>query len=143
MLKTPFIRSAYNYNTDEASRASSLACLDISKTQQQFKDECDINTIVRLFGITGKLPENVHAPTFGDFFEVDDFHSAQNAVRNAAESFMRLPANVRERFGNDPQQLIVFVSDDRNRKEAEALGLVFTPPPSLSHPPLPNKPDVM
>ena len=49
-------------------------------------------------------------------------------VMAADDAFMALPANIRERFNNDPAELVDFVSDDRNRSEAIDLGLV--PPPA-------------
>ena len=37
-----------------------------------------------------------------------------NAVRGAEESFMAMPAEVRSRFGNDPQAFVEFCSDEAN-----------------------------
>lgn len=97
---------------------------DPGKTQQCFAEEVDINTIVRRFGVTGKLPESTRAPTYGDFTEVGDFRSAMNAVRMATESFMAMPAEVRAEFGNDTQRFVEFCSDERNFDRMGALGLV-------------------
>lgn len=105
-------------------------------TKQAFQEECDINVIVRRFGLTGQLPVGVRMPQFGDFSEVTDFHEALNAVRVAEESFLAMPAEVRARFGNDPGQFVDFVADDRNRDEAVKLGLVERPLPA------PVKPEV-
>lgn len=109
---------------DESVR-DGLRCEDVSLAKQSFKEECDINTICRRFGITGELPTNVRAPRYGDFTDVVDFQSALNAVREAGESFMLMPAHVRARFQNDPQQFLEFVENDSNRDEAVRLGLVF------------------
>ncbi|WNK13409.1 MAG: internal scaffolding protein [Microvirus sp.] len=139
-----FIRTPYNYDADEASLASGLACLDASMTQQQFKDECDINVIVRMFGITGELPQNVRMPTYGDFSAVVDYHTAMNAIRASQEAFEALPGAVRERFANDPQRFVDFCSDDRNLDEARKLGLVpATAPLDLNQPVEPPKPTPM
>ena len=46
----------------------------------------------------------------------------------ADDAFMALPAAVRERFNNDPAELVDFVSDVNNRSEAIDLGLI--PPPA-------------
>jgi len=100
---------------------------DEGKTQQQFKEECDINTIVRRFGLTGKLPDNVRVPVSGDFTGVTDFQTAMNSVRRATEDFMALPADLRKRFGNDPQLLMEFMADPNNREDAVKLGLVNKP----------------
>ena len=120
-----FIRTPYNYDTDKASEETGLKCEDGSKTQQNQREEADINTIVKRFGLTGQLPENVRAPQYGDFTEVIDYHTALNAVRAAEESFMEMPAEIRSRFNNDPGAFVDFCSNDKNRKEAEELGLVL------------------
>jgi phage internal scaffolding protein len=120
-----FLRTPYNYDVNEASDASGLVCEDPSLAQQHAKDETDINTIVRRFGLTGELPSNVRVPQYGDFTHTTDYHTAMNAVLAANEAFMQLPADVRTRFNNDPGALVDFVSDDNNRAEAEKLGLVL------------------
>ena len=125
----PFIRTPYNYDRDLASAESGLQCLDPTLTQQQYKDEVDINTIARNFGITGQLPVNVRMPSYGDFSDVHDFQSAMNAVRRANESFMQMQPEVRERFANDPQRFVAFCSDPANRDEAVKLGLAYPPKP--------------
>lgn len=124
----PFLRSGaqngiFNYDTARASHASGLVCLDPSLAQQQFRDETDINTIVRNFGLTGQLPQQGAYPASGDFEIVTDYHTALNAVRLADEAFMALPPDIRSRFLNDPQKLMEFVADDRNHEAARAMGL--------------------
>lgn len=119
-----FLRTPYNYDTMEASDASALLCEDPSLAQQHARDECDINTIVRRFGLTGELPSNVRSPTYGDFADATDYHTALNAVIAADNAFMQLPADIRTRFNNDAGAFVDFVSDDSNRAEAEKLGLV-------------------
>ena len=138
-----FVRSALNYNRDQASLEVSLGGFEPTMAQQQFKEECDINNIAKNFGLTGRLPENVRMPMYGDFADVDDYQSALNAARRASQSFMAMPANVRERFKNDPQQFLAFCSDDANRAEAQALGLVRTDPVSAQIPPPPDAPKPM
>lgn len=123
-----FIRTAFNYDTDQASAESALHCLDKSLASQSEKADADINEIVRRFGITGELPTNFRPPQYGDFTELSDYRSALQAVRDAAETFMEMPAELRARFQNDPAQLIDFLADDANRAEAQALGLVNAPP---------------
>lgn len=134
-----FCRSGYNYDRDEASMEAGLDCgagfdlatgecvLIPSKTKQSFAEECDINTIVRRFGLTGELPANVRMPSYGDFEDTPDYHTAMNAVRAAQESFMAMPADVRYRFNNDPGRFVDFCSDPANEAEARKLGLVEGP----------------
>ncbi len=119
-----FLRTAYNYDKDAASNESGLACEEPSLAQQHFKDECDINNILRQFNITGLLPESPLSPRYGDFTGIGDYHTALNRVIAAQDEFDSLPAQIRARFNNDPQELIEFLDNEENRPEAEKLGLV-------------------
>jgi len=121
---TLFLRTPYNYDQDAASNESGLGCEDPSLAQQHFKDECDINTILQKFNITGLLPETPLSPRYGDFTGISDYHTALNRVIAAQDEFDGLPANIRARFQNDPAQLIEFLENSDNRQEAEKLGLV-------------------
>jgi phage internal scaffolding protein len=132
-MKTPFLRTAYNYDTNAASNESGVRCEDASLAQQHYKDECDINNILRQFNITGLLPEAPLSPRYGDFTGIKDYQSALNAVIAAEDGFMTLPADIRSRFMNDPANLIDFLANDANRAEAEKLGLV-DPKPVVSTP---------
>jgi len=131
MKKQPFLRTPYNYDTDAASNESGLHCEDASLAQQHFKDECDINNILRQFNITGLLPEAPLSPRYGDFTGVVDYHSALNQVIAAEDEFMSLPATLRARFENDPARLIEFLNNPQNKDEAVSLGLVNINPAEL------------
>lgn len=121
VLRAPF--SDY-YDPDQVSAETGLECLDLTRTKQADAEEADINTIVRKFGITGKLPEGVRAPTYADFDDVFDFHTAQNAIIAAKDSFMRMPAAIRARFDNDPGAFVDFCSDPENVDELGKMGLL-------------------
>jgi phage internal scaffolding protein len=119
-----FLRTPYNYDTDAASNESGLACEEPSLAQQHYKDECDINTILQKFNITGLLPQSPLSPRYGDFSGIGDYHTALNRVIAAQDEFEGLPAQIRARFDNDPAKLIEFLGNENNRAEAEELGLV-------------------
>lgn len=120
-----FIRTEFNYDIFQASIDSGLKCEDASLAKDSFREECDINTIVRRFGLTGQLPKDVRAPVYGDYDTVSDYHSAMNAISSANSAFMEMPAHIRARFENDAGKFVAFCSDDKNREEAVKLGLVF------------------
>lgn len=129
-------RHPYDGLADEISHQTGLDCTgDPGYTQQQFKEDSDINEIVRRFGLTGELPSDIRPPQYGDFTNITDFHTAMNAVRQAEEEFMRIPPDLRARFANDPQRLLMFVEDPNNRDEAQKLGLLK--PVQQSTPPQP------
>lgn len=123
MRKLPFVRSAYNYDLVEASNADAVSEWPPSLTQQSMSEEADINVIVKRFGLTGVMPENVRVPQYGDFTEVTDYTSAMQAIASANSSFMSMPANVRARFDNDPQKFLQFCADKNNLDEMRAMGL--------------------
>lgn len=123
-MKIPFLRTPYNYNRDDASNESGLECLDPTMAQQQFREECDINTIMERFGRTGELIAPVRMPKYGDFEGINDYHSAMNAIVDAQQTFDSLPAKLRARFSNDPAEFVEFCMNDENRDEAIRLGLV-------------------
>lgn len=126
-MEGPFFRSGFNYDRNAASDESGLDTGSEGGAKQSFKDECDINTIVKRFGLTGELPSNVRTPVNGDFLNVPDFQTAMGIIRSAQEAFAEMPSAVRSRFHNDPAEFMDFVSDASNRAEAEKLGLVLPP----------------
>lgn len=123
-MKPEFVRNPYNYDSDKLSQDTGLHCKEPTLTQQQFKEEADINYIAERFLKTGQLPQVPQMPTPGDFEGIFDFQTAMNTIAHAKQEFMKLPAKVRSRFDNDPAKLLQFLNDDENRKEAEILGLV-------------------
>lgn len=123
------MRGAFNYDRDSASVESGLSCApEEDMCQQQFADDCDINVIVKRFGLTGKVVVPPSMPMVGDFTEVKDFQSCMNLIRDAQQEFERMPADVRRRFANDPGALMAFLGDESNLEEAVKLGLVVAPP---------------
>jgi len=131
-MKVPFFRTAYNYDRDIASVESGLFCEDESLAIQSAAEEADINTIVRRFGLTGQLPSQVAMPRYGDFSGLPDFHAAMNLVRATQEEFLRVPADIRAKFGNDPQAFMEFIEDEGNREEARKMGLLKAVPVEAS-----------
>jgi len=101
-----------------------LDCPEPTLTQQHLKDEVDINVMLERFKVTGVMPVNVRLPQYGDFTGISDFRSAMDAVRSASDQFMSLPAAVRARFGNDPQQFLEFVSEPGHEAELRSMGLL-------------------
>jgi len=97
-----------------------------SKTQQHFKEEVNINTIVRRYLPSGALPSHGKTPMYGDFTSFD-YMSMLNAVSDIDTTFRQLPARVRGNFRNDPYQLLRFIENPDNHKEAVRLGLLVDP----------------
>lgn len=99
--------------------------LEPSLTQQHFEAECDINNIVKKYDRTGELSHlNRRRGVYADFSDIPDYAESLDRINRAQEAFLTLDAKIRQRFSNDPQKLINFLSDERNREEALSLGLI-------------------
>lgn len=98
-------------------------------TKQSFRDECDINNIVSRWNKTGVVGSSFNNTPgyYGDVSNVADYHASLNLVLAATQGFNALPSSLRERFNNDPAQLLGFLDNPENRDEAIALGLVAKP----------------
>jgi len=98
---------------------------DATLVQQQFKDECDVNNIVRRFGL-GRSPDFVPGGVYGDFTGITDYSTALAAIDRADQAFMTLPPEAREKFGNDPAQFLDYAT---RVGEAELLAFCGIPVP--------------
>lgn len=117
------LRGDGRYDADAVSRGTVQRNRGDSRTVQSHREECDINTIVRRFGVTGMVPQTAAMPSYQTFDDVWDYQSAMNSVIAAQAAFMQIPSDVRERFRNDPQRFLEFCSDPKNLDELRKLGL--------------------
>ncbi|AXH74107.1 MAG: internal scaffolding protein [Microviridae sp.] len=124
----PKIRTASNIDRAAWAASHGLKCEDPSRAVQSQKDESDINNIVRLFGVTGKLPDNVRVPSYGDFDGISDYREAIEAVRSAEASFLAMPSELRERLDHNPQRFLEYCEDPSNLEEMRKLGLAIPAP---------------
>lgn len=101
--------------------------------QQSPAEDADINNIVRRFGITRQMPFGATGGLYGDFTDIADYAAIQSRMERVDRAFETLPAEVRERFGNDPGNLVKFSQsasyEDFLDATAEATPPVVDPPP--------------
>lgn len=126
-------------NVYEHHQGPEISDFGPSKTKQEFLEESDINNILERYEATGLAPQNPNAGMYGDFSDpaLQNYQEAMNMVIGAQELFERLPPKTRERFANDPANLIMFVQDPNNQAEAHQLGLLRDDYKSPSAPPAP------
>jgi len=95
-------------------------------TQQQFKDECDINNILRKHGHDPVAFQALTRPggKYADFSNITEYREMLDTVMSAQDAFSSLPAHLRYRFGNDPSQLLDFVQNPNNYDEGVSLGIL-------------------
>jgi phage internal scaffolding protein len=104
---------------------------DKSRTQQHFKDQCNINTIMKKYIKTGMLPvfkNATSAGVYGDFSNIGTFQECQNRIIELEHKFMQIPSEIRKRFDNDPQKMLDFIADPKNEEEAIKLKLLDKKP---------------
>lgn len=129
------------YDFRARSDASMLMNDEPSLTKQEFKASCDLNNILKKYVRNGVNPFVVTADAkFGDFTNVPSYADALNLVISASDHFNALPAVVRKRFGNDPAEMLNFLSDPRNVEEAVKLGLIQSVQKMVTDEPKKNSP---
>jgi len=92
-------------------------------TEQNHKDETDINNIVRKYNKTGLIDHlNQFEKQYGDMTGYD-YQDAMNTVAAANTMFEGLPSAIRNKFDNDPAKFINFVDDESNADKLVEMGL--------------------
>jgi Chlamydia-phage Chp2 scaffold (Chlamy_scaf). len=119
MAKYPVTLDQYSRPVDPGLDCSGSP----SMAKQEFKDDCNLNNIVRKYVQTGQLPESIIG-TYDDFSDAPDFFAAQLVLARADAQFSAMPAEVRSRFDNDPGEFLEFLSDRANFAEARKMGLL-------------------
>lgn len=107
------------------------------RTKQAFKDECDINNILKQYKATGQLTHvRSHAQQgkYDNLPDEVDFQTSLNTVIAAERAFSSLPSKLRNRFHNDPVEFLEFMSDPANQDEAIELGLATDARPKETPP---------
>jgi phage internal scaffolding protein len=96
----------------------------IYTTEQAHKEAVDVNNILRKYDKTGVISHisNIEAK-YGDMTGFD-FREMQAKIADANSRFEQLPSEIRNRFKNDPAELLEFMENPDNRPEAEKLGLI-------------------
>lgn len=95
-----------------------------SRTQQQFKQQCDVNHIIAKYKKTGEF---VHVTrkqgVYADISGITDYATSLQKVMDANAAFSTLPSAVRLRFNNDPSKLLAFMQNPNNYDEGVELGI--------------------
>lgn len=104
-----------------------------SLCKQSFKDECDINKIMKKYVQTGIIEHlNEHKGRYGNFIGYEDYQTSLNQIHEAQDAFLKLPANIRSKFQNNPALFLAFVQNPENLDEMREMGLANpkTPAPA-------------
>lgn len=109
----------------------------IGRTKQSFKEEADINNIVKKHG-REIIKRNAEAAVqaYGDFTEINEYQDAQNLVIKSNQNFEKLPSAIRRKFGNNAGEFLEFATNPKNQDELVQMGLADKPPEEIVIPPL-------
>lgn len=101
-----------------------------SRTKQEFKDECDINVLMKRYQKTGLFPQRPgDVPRYVSNIGMPDYQASLEIVMRAQDEFASLNSELRKRFDNDPAKFLAFVNDPKNADELVKLGLREAPQP--------------
>lgn len=80
------------------------------RTKEAFKDQCDINKILKKAAIKGGLSHVQKYPeaVYGEFDPSLDLFVARERIAQAERIFADLPAEIRREFGNDAVKFIEY-----------------------------------
>jgi len=127
---------------EDSDRVKGLTFRDQSLTQQQFKQECDINYILNQYLRTGVLTHvSSETPYYSDVSELGSYSAALDVVRRAETAFMELPAKLREELGNSPARFESWLAAPENRERAVELGFLSVPERVASNDTTANAPE--
>lgn len=99
-----------------------------SRTQQQFKDECNINNVIAKYDKTGIFTHvNEAQAHYFDNTKINEYQESLNLVIQSKLSFSKIPAEIRKRFGNDAGLYLEFVTNPDNMDEMVKMGLAKAP----------------
>lgn len=97
----PFWKTPHNHNTNNESDRTGTKPEGTSLTDQSFKEEADINTIMERYA-KGAQPIVTLPEHFGDAFAIPTLLEARTRIAENNATFYNLPANIRAEFLNDP-----------------------------------------
>lgn len=114
---------------------------DLEMTKQSFKDECDINVILRDYSRSGVVRHlNEARARYADVTQVMDYDVALQVVMDAEAMFMALPAKTRKVFDNSPAKFLDAAHDPAKRDQLVAAGLIPAEKPEDAYVPPPEPP---
>lgn len=124
-----------NQHSRERSHAFATINNDESLTQQSDAAETDINVIMKRYGGNhSAIPKVIGQALYGDFTDVTDYRSMIDRLDTLNAQFLEIPADIRQRFDNDPEKFTQWVTDPKNIEDVRKAGLA-PPPPTLESAP--------
>jgi len=97
-----------------------------SRTQMQYKDQVNVNNIMKKFKKTGSITHlrNAKEGVYADLTQITDYAESLMQIKKADEAFLSIPSEIRNKFQNNPANLISYLKDPKNTEEAIKHGLL-------------------
>lgn len=112
--RTPYDRVSVKLDTSGDERL----------TKQEFKNSCNINHLMARHNPSGRIPVVNVSQEIGVAIPPGfNFQQAQDIQLRAKQAFNKVPASIRNRFGNDPAEFMEFVQNPENIDECRKMGL--------------------
>jgi hypothetical protein len=98
-------------------------------TEQNHKQEVDINNIIRRHGLDMIQATSKLSSINFQFDDVtgNDFQEAMNKVLKAQDTFDTLPSVIRKEFDNNPAIFLDFIQNPENKDRMIEMGLAQAP----------------
>lgn len=111
----------------------------VSLARQDAAEECDINSLMARYAVTGTIPQDLsRSPRYVDAFDLPSYQEALHIMMQAEQAFMALPAKVRKEFDNSPEAFVEFAQDPKNLGQMREWGLA--PPEAVADAPAVDEP---
>jgi len=118
---------SYDPDTNSDNNSHVFTKDDEDRTVQSYKEDADINVMIRRFGIAA-LAKPQEAGYYDFTNAPRDYMEALNAINEADRRFAQVPAEIRARHENNPAKFAKWLLDEANAEEARKLGLLKPKP---------------
>lgn len=114
---------------------------DVQRTQQHFKDQCDVNKIMARYNKTGIISHvNRAQAKYGDFTMLGDFVENADKVVRAQQAFDQLPSELRKEFDNDYTKFFASIGKPEYRDKMAKWGILKLQEKPAAEPAQPEPP---
>lgn len=108
------------FRTQYDKLSVSCDCGGKSKAHPEFKEECDLNWIMRRTSPSQLAQHNAkYAGSYGNFVGPSEYNKALIAVQDAEQLFFDLPSDIRSKFKNSPHEYLEFVGTASDEELAD------------------------
>lgn len=101
-----------------------------SMTKQSFRDGTRVDSVLKRYAAigvdandVGLFRQHMAGAVYGVADTTYDYQYQLNKINEVKRYFESLPATIRDKFRNDPAQMLRFMADPKNIEECQKMGL--------------------